>query len=298
MVVSSRRWVRFLGFLWISFSCDSASPGANVSIVPAPPIQMDVLLASMAQASGEQEALVLDHVMRVEHEPRATVLLLASSKDHCFATIFERDGDEETVGMAEHNGYRVVMQVALPRLDPLWMRPQAPTMADIDGDGRADILLRFQIIMADRVIQTGMICRHSQDGWEAFAAPSPLGEVRQALRGSPPVFIHQEDKVQTLVVAGKKLRLQGLSHGGGWRLVPGPGGEEAGLLTIGALSGSDTAAHGLAFVLYRLGDRRFVVASDWNDGQVLFRPAPVRGADLDVEKIVAAGFSKSALAQK
>lgn len=298
MVVLSRRWVCFLGFLWISFSCDSASRGASVSVVPAPPIQTDVLLASMAQASGEEETLVLDHVIRVDPQPQATVLLLASSKDHRFAAIFERDGDGEAVGMAEHNEYRVVMQVALHRLGPRWMRPQAPTMADLDGDGRADILLRFEIIAADRVIQTGLICRHSQDGWEAFAAPSPLGEVRQALRGSPAVSIHQEDKVQTLEVASKKLRLQGLSQGGGWRLVPGPGGEEAGLLAIGALLGSDTAAQGLAFVLYRLGDRGFVVASDWNDGQVLFRPAPVRRADLDVEKIVAAGFSKSALAHK
>jgi len=255
MVVLSRRWVCFLGFLWISFSCDSVSRGASVSVAPAPPIQTDVLLASMAQAFGEKEALVLDHVMRVEHEPRTTVLLLASSKDHRFAAIFERDGDGEAVGRPEHNGYRVVMQVALHRLGPRWMRPQAPTMADLDGDGRADILLRFEILTVDRTIQTGLICRHSQDGWEAFAAPTPLVEVRQALRGSPRVSIHQEDKVQAPEVAGKTVRLQGLSHGGEWRLVPGPGGEEAGLLAIGALSGSDTAAHGLAFVLYRLGDR-------------------------------------------
>lgn len=298
MSVSGKRSVCFLGWLCIVISCQSGNRGANPPVVPDPPAQTEVLLASMARASGVGEGLVLDHALRVAPEPRETILVLASTEHRRFVTIFERDATGECVGRSEQKGYRVVMKTSLDRLDPRWMRPDTPVMADMDGDGRAEIFLGFQILAADRMIQTGLICRRSRDGWETFASPSPLDAVRRALPGSRAISIHQEDKMQTLEVAGKKLRLQGLSKGGGWRLVPGPGGEGAGLLAIGALSGSDRPARGLALVVYRLGDDGLAVASDWNDGRVLFTPVPTRWADLDIEKIVAEGFSKSALADK
>ena len=225
-------------------------------------------VAEVAQvAEGE---VVLDHAVPVVGMVPATVLVIASSPDRRYVSIFEADPGVKVASPEGPIGYRTVLKTSLPCYGAFSNRPDAPQQADLGGGADKELLLGFQTVLADRVPYSALICARGEDGWMALTAPGLITTLRDQLdKTRDRVGIYQEDKMNSIEVAGKRICLQGLSMGGGWRIVPPKDGQPARLKGLGVLSDSGTggAKHQAAIASYRFTGEGWALDADWNGGR-------------------------------
>jgi len=170
------------------------------------------LLANVSTTT-QQEQLALDHLVVAQlgpGEPMVAVMLSAG-RERRYVSVFEVD---PSVRAEEMPGYRFVLGVDFEYHGRWWMRPEAPTFGDLDGDGRDEVLITFNTVLADRSTQTAIVLTKRDGSWRALEHPTVLPVLTSSFdaigfTGS----IRQDDKLAVMNATSPKtapLRLHGL----------------------------------------------------------------------------------------
>ena len=253
------------------------------------------LLANVSTTT-QQEQLALDHLVVAQlgpGEPMVAVML-AAGRERRYVSVFEVD---PSVRAEEMPGYRFVLGVDFEYHGRWWLSPEAPTFGDIDGDGRDEVLITFNTLLADRSTQTAIVLTKRDGSWRALEHPSVLPVLTSSFdaigfTGS----IRQDDKLAVMNATSPKttpLRLHGLHTGGGWQLVARPDGS-AGLLATAAMTNPEGLPRPsrVALTMFRLGDEGYVLDPTWNSARPYLTSGPVSLREFDLEQIVADGFTE------
>jgi hypothetical protein len=191
-------------------------------------------------------------------------VLVGSSEGQRHVSLLVRD---EPTG-----DYRAALSFQLERHGTYWMQPERPRFADLDGDGRPEVLLGFTCYLADRASRTAIVLARREGEWRALEPPSLLGTARDYGEAhGQGIPIYQDAKLQFPVIAGERLWLQGLHSGGGWHVVDRPTGGGAALLGIGASPKGPylTSPRDYFLAMFRLTAGGYVLDPDWNGGEPL-----------------------------
>ena len=103
------------------------------------------ILRAFEQAPGPAGVEIDELVLGPDDEPSSLLVLVGSSGTHRHVTIFISDDR-----LTKAKEYRPEISFELDRHGKHWMVPEIPRFADLDRDGRSEVVLGFRCLLADR----------------------------------------------------------------------------------------------------------------------------------------------------